>query len=225
MYFSMLLISSQQRAFAVFNSGPFRDAVVPPQPDTHTQTTYTMSWYRYPTGSGFNNGFFRDDNHPSGAQKLSGPQLYYDDHRTNLASFPGLGHPVVGNVYLSWADDANFETASMTITTIFGLLNGSQLIGFDPPSASILSEQGDFGISGAFYPSNSNSLVSVSELATTYPTFDVSDWTGDPNRIVSVFTTTVPMADFIPTPEPGSLLLLITAIISVAGNRPIRNRR
>ncbi len=102
------------------------------------------------------------------------------------------------------------------------------LTGFDPSNPQIVPDSGEqfTGQSGTVYPAT---LVPVTlgDLSTYLPGYDLSQFSGDPDSIVYVAQATVPISDVITAaPEPATLALLLSGIAGLSFLRwKVRSQR
>jgi hypothetical protein len=115
------------------------------------------------------------------------------------------------------------------ITTLIGLKSSDYsgddgpMTGFDPNSIPVILSEGYYGASGALYSSHSHDFVTIANLSSTFPEFDLSQWGGDPNSVVQVFQTIVPAADRPAVPEPTTLFLFGAGATALIGARRTRS--
>jgi hypothetical protein len=118
---------------------------------------------------------------------------------------------VIGMGYTSWSDES--RTGSAEITTIYGadpspeLAGSMSVVGFAPGDLIGVDNEEMIGASGAVYPAHASLVSTIGDLPTLLPDFDLSPFSGDPNGIVYVFQTTVPLSDM-EIPEPTTMTLL-----------------
>ncbi len=121
---------------------------------------------------------------------------------------------VIGLAYHTWSD--NSRTGFAEITTIYGLdPNASSpdslsIMGIAPGETMGVEDERMIGASGTEYLAHTSLVSAVGDLPTLLPDFDLSPFTGDPNNLVFVFQTTMPLDDM-DVPEPGMIALLIPA--------------
>jgi hypothetical protein len=91
--------------------------------------------------------------------------------------------------------------------------------GFNPttPQMTPLSGETFFGVSNSYSATNLGPLT-VGSLATTFPGFDLSVFSGaDPAGIVYAYEADIPVSDARLCPEPSSLYLLGSGLLGFAG--------
>lgn len=102
------------------------------------------------------------------------------------------------------------------------------LTGFDPldPQIVPLSQEDFIGNSGTIYGA-SVQAVRLSDLQTLLPEFDLSRFIGDPNSVVYLAQTTVPLDDVAtlePVPEPATLALFGIGAFALVGYESRRRK-
>ena len=136
---------------------------------------------------------------------------FTDDHFPLLPYLPPLGsNDPSGRIYLTWDSSATLASGDVDITVMLGIKDSSYagdsglLTGFDPAYDPGFTSGGGFlAPSGDTFAWGSHSVLNVSELALSFPQYDMSDWVGGGQA--EVFTTTVPLGALVP--EPSSLAL------------------
>ncbi len=121
---------------------------------------------------------------------------------------------VIGLAYQTWSDDS--RTGMAEITTIYGLdpnpasPDTLSIMGIAPDEAMGVEEERMIGVSGIEYTPHSSFVSTVGDLPTLLPGYDLSPFTGDPDNVVYVFKTMMPLSDM-DVPEPASACILVAA--------------
>ncbi|HZZ44120.1 MAG TPA: hypothetical protein VFE58_14380 [Tepidisphaeraceae bacterium] len=133
---------------------------------------------------------------------------------------------VAGTGY--FVDNGNEAADGIDFVTIYGVNVGTDggpltITGFDPTNPQLdFSDEKVIGHEGIIYLSSSNRILPLGSLAATLgPDFDLSAFQGDPNSLVYVFDTPIPLA--VAVPEPATALLLLPATLLAASR--LRSRR
>ena len=114
------------------------------------------------------------------------------------------------------------------ITTLYGVdlnPNGSDIIvgGFDPIQPELVFGEEMFTGISQNYLATPLGTISVGELSTRFPNFDLSPFSAamlnDPSSVVWGIETTVDLSDFPTIPEPTAIFLLGTALLLASGYR------
>ena len=135
---------------------------------------------------------------------------FWIEYHFDLVAFPPPRH-VIGLMYKTWSDAS--RTGHAEITTIYGAdpdpasPTSMSILGFAPGDLIGVEEETMIGASGTEYAAHTSLTSTVGDLSTLLPGFDLSPFGGDPNDIVYVFQTTMPLSDMT-TPEPATLSLL-----------------
>ena len=98
----------------------------------------------------------------------------------------------------------------------------SDVSGFNPSAPEIIPLSGETieGASGQEYSSYFVAAVTLSNLYDQFSGYDFSPYQNvDPNSIVYVFKTNVPIAEIRPVPLPASIVLFVSTISCMFGFR------